>query len=141
MDFDLEIISPEKIVFQAKASKLIVPSLLGQLTILNHHIPLFAVLSQGIVKIIDNKNREHKISISKGIIQVKKEKVILAIQSLEYSNLSLDLKVQKAEIKAQKNISQNKQKLNQSKTVNPISRRSFINFQDINLKKIKRTFV
>ena len=58
-NFNLEIISPEKIILSEKVNSVAMPSFEGEMTILPDHIPLITFLRPGIVRIEGSKESEY----------------------------------------------------------------------------------
>ena len=58
-NFNLEIISPEKIILSEKVNSVTIPSFEGEMTILLDHIPLITFLRPGILRIEDSKESEY----------------------------------------------------------------------------------
>ena len=54
-NFNLEIISPEKILLSDKVNSVTIPSFEGEMTILSDHIPLITFLRPGIIEINESK--------------------------------------------------------------------------------------
>ena len=54
-DFNLEIISPEKVLLSEKVKLVTIPSFEGEMTILSDHIPLITFLRPGIVSVSSSK--------------------------------------------------------------------------------------
>ncbi|MCK4859044.1 MAG: ATP synthase F1 subunit epsilon [Candidatus Omnitrophica bacterium] len=79
--FNLTVITPEKIVYDAKADMVVVPGKEGELGILPRHIPLISVLKKGEIKIKRKEKEEKKIEIEKGFIKVEKKGVEILAQS------------------------------------------------------------
>lgn len=73
----LEIIKPDKKLFEGEAKSVIVPDANGQLGILNRHAPLIAALKKGIVKVTENNGKVQKFEINGGVVEVLKSKVII----------------------------------------------------------------
>lgn len=73
----LEIIKPDKKLFEGEAKSVIVPDAMGQLGILNRHAPLIAALKKGTVKVTENNGKVQKFDISGGVVEVLKNKVII----------------------------------------------------------------
>ncbi len=72
----LEIITPDKKLFEGEAKSLTVPGSEGSLGVLNNHAPMIASLKKGKVKVItasETKNFE----IKGGVIEVLKNKVVV----------------------------------------------------------------
>lgn len=78
--FNLEIITPEKIAFQAPVDYLSVPSKEGVLGILAGHEPLFSLLSEGELK-ISAKGEETFLAIGGGYLEVIKDKVVVLVSN------------------------------------------------------------
>lgn len=75
---NLEIITPDRIAYSTEADMVSVPSTLGTLGILPRHIPLFAQLIAGELKVKKGKE-EYYLAIGAGFIQVLKNKVIILV--------------------------------------------------------------
>jgi F-type H+-transporting ATPase subunit epsilon len=76
---NLEIISPEKIIFNGKADSVTLPGAVGLFTILNHHAPIISVLKKGILtyKIGDD---EKTLEINSGFAEMKQNIVSVSIE-------------------------------------------------------------
>lgn len=74
----LEIVTPEDIVYSDEVDMVTVPSAVGTLGILPRHIPLFAQLIEGELK-IKKQDQESLLSIGGGFIEVTKTKVIILV--------------------------------------------------------------
>ena len=73
----LEIVTPDKKLFEGEAKSLTVPGSEGSLGILNNHAPMIASLKKGIVKITDASAKVHSFDIKGGVIEVLKNNVIV----------------------------------------------------------------
>ncbi len=88
MTFLLEIITPEQVAYTNQAECVTVPSTMGQLGILPKHIPLFAQLIEGELKIKTGKD-ELFLAIGGGFLEVTKEKVmILVTRAVKFEELN-----------------------------------------------------
>jgi F-type H+-transporting ATPase subunit epsilon len=67
----LGIYSLEKVLYRGEASSVNCPTESGEITILNHHRPLISLLKKGIVKIVDEDNKEHYVSVASGFLEVR----------------------------------------------------------------------
>jgi F-type H+-transporting ATPase subunit epsilon len=72
----LEIISPEKKIFEGEVAVATFPGEDGSFQILNNHAPLVSILKEGIVE-YKSKNQTDQIHITGGVVEVLKNKVIL----------------------------------------------------------------
>ena len=75
----LSIYSIQKILFEGEAEKIIVQTSLGEITILNDHLPLISTLEGPSVKIIDKQKKESVITIESGFLEVRPEREVVAI--------------------------------------------------------------
>ena len=85
MPFNLEIVTPEQKIFNNSATKLILPSTSGQITILSHHAPLFSTLTAGTVYYWESTGKKNEIQIGKGMVEVKGNKIVLLIEPPNHS--------------------------------------------------------
>ena len=76
----LEIITPEKRLFDGKVKLVQVPGTKGSFEILNNHAPVISTLTRGTIKVITETDQTEKIDIVSGIIEVKANTIsILAV--------------------------------------------------------------
>ena len=73
----IDIISPEKKLFEGECKSLVVPGSEGSLGILSNHAPMIASLKRGEVKITTNDSKNLSFPIKGGVIEVFKNKVIV----------------------------------------------------------------
>ena len=69
-NFNLEIISPEKIIYSGKSKMATLPSYEGDMGILKDHISIISFLKPGIIKIF-TKSSEEKYYLEDGIVEFK----------------------------------------------------------------------
>ncbi len=77
--FQLLVISLEKIEYRDKVSEVICPGAEGELTVLENHIPLITSLKEGVIVIKKSGAEDVKISISRGVLEVKKDEVVVLV--------------------------------------------------------------
>ena len=75
----LEILTPDKKVYEGEASSVTLPGTLGQFEILNNHAPIISALGNGIVK-FKTPQGEKKITISGGFVECLNNKVIVCAE-------------------------------------------------------------
>ncbi|MBH20067.1 MAG: ATP synthase F1 subunit epsilon [Crocinitomicaceae bacterium] len=73
---DVQIITPDKSLYDGKADLVTVPGTSGSIGILNNHAPLVSSLKKGDVKVILNEKEEF-FQINGGVIEVSKNKVVV----------------------------------------------------------------
>lgn len=72
----VDILSPDKTVFQGEAESLVVPGKSGSFGILENHAPMIATLGEGQVKVVNN-NQEQFFDVNGGVVEVMNNKVIV----------------------------------------------------------------
>lgn len=73
----IDIISPDKKLFEGECKSVVVPGSEGVLGILNNHAPMIASLKKGEVKVTTNDAQTLKFQIKGGVVEVFKNKVIV----------------------------------------------------------------
>ena len=68
---DIEIISPEAIIFKGNAKSVKLPGESGGFEILNNHAAIVSNLKNGVIIVKDEKNFEHKFEINSGVVEMK----------------------------------------------------------------------
>jgi len=72
----LEIITPDKKVFEGEVTSATFPGVDGSFQILNNHAPLVSLLQDGLVE-YKAKSLAEQVHITGGVVEVLKNKVIL----------------------------------------------------------------
>jgi len=85
MPLKLEIVSPERRVYDDEVDMVIVPGRNGQLGILPHHTPLISSLGVGELR-IKKGGSEESMLISGGFVEVRPDKVIVMADLAEHSD-------------------------------------------------------
>ncbi len=83
--FKLQIITPEKTVFDGEAEQVIVRTTVGDVGILKGHEPYCAALGIGQMRIMQN-GELRRAATSGGIIKVSKEITTILVQTCEWSD-------------------------------------------------------
>lgn len=73
----LEIITPEKKVFEGEVISVQLPGTDGKFEILNNHAPIISTLGKGQVRVIDSTNKTELFDINGGVIEMQNNKVIV----------------------------------------------------------------
>ena len=76
---NLEIISPEKVVYTGEAEQVTLPGLSGLFTILDRHAPIISALDKGILTYQAN-GENVELAINGGFVEVKKNIVSVCIE-------------------------------------------------------------
>ena len=78
MNFPLFVFSIDRQIFAAQAESLTLPTTLGKIQILSKHTHLIALLTKGDI-VIKEKDKEQKIPIEGGVVEVNPDKVIVLV--------------------------------------------------------------
>jgi len=78
----IEIITPEKKIFEGEIKSVRVPGKKGSFQVLKDHAPIISTLENGPVIMVDNDEKETRYEITSGVIEVKSNKIILLADSV-----------------------------------------------------------
>jgi len=79
---DLEIITPDKKVYEGQVKLVKVPGSKGSFEILNNHAPIISILDRGEVKVIDNDDKTDYYNITGGVVEVQQNNIIILAESI-----------------------------------------------------------
>lgn len=79
---DLEILTPEKKVFEGSAEIIKVPGTKGPFAILNMHAPIISTLEKGEIVVKRSKKQVDTFNISGGVVEVRDNKIIILAESV-----------------------------------------------------------
>ena len=79
----IEIITPDKKVFEGDIKSVRVPGTKGSFQVLKDHAPIVSTLEKGTVIIVDQNGTETRFTIDGGVIEVKVNKVILLAEAVQ----------------------------------------------------------
>jgi F-type H+-transporting ATPase subunit epsilon len=107
---DFKIVKPEGVVYEDMIEKVTIPTLAGEITILEEHSPLVSVLATGVIT-IKKKDFEVNLAVSGGILEIRQNsKVYVMADSAERAE-EIDLeRAEQARLRAEK-LLQEKNKL------------------------------
>ncbi len=77
----LEIITPDKKVFEGEVRLIQLPGSKGAFEILKNHAPIISTLSKGVLKIQDMDGKEQLFEVDGGVIENKANKIIVLVES------------------------------------------------------------
>ncbi len=78
----LEIITPEKKIYDGDIKSVRVPGRNGSFQVLKDHAPIISTLEAGPVYIVDENGKETGYEINGGVIEVRTNKIILLAESI-----------------------------------------------------------
>ena len=96
MSLNVRVITPDRIVWDANAEELILPSSTGQLGILTDHAPLLTALDIGVMRLKTGGNWISFV-LMEGFAEVEDNKVTILCNGAEEGS-SIDLKTAQAEL-------------------------------------------
>ena len=73
----LEIITPEKKVFQGEVNSVQFPVTNGKFEVLNNHAPIISTLTNGHIRVICDNNKTELFEIDGGVIEMQNNKIIV----------------------------------------------------------------
>ena len=89
-NFNLEIISPEKTLFNSEVRETVIPAYEGAMTILIDHISLITFLRPGFIEVVSN-NKVEKFYIEDGTVEFFNNKLLILSSSvIQVKNLTKD---------------------------------------------------
>nr|YP_010596560.1 ATP synthase CF1 epsilon subunit [Chrysotila carterae]WAK83196.1 ATP synthase CF1 epsilon subunit [Chrysotila carterae] len=96
MSLNVRVITPDRIVWDAEADELILPSSTGQLGILSDHAPLLTALDIGVARLKAN-GKWMSIVLLEGFAEVEKNKVTILCNGAEEAS-TIDINIAQSEL-------------------------------------------
>ena len=81
MSMHLEVISPEKSIYEGDVVLVQLPGKMGSFEILNNHAPIIALLEKGTMKIIDSERNKVTLDIEDGVVEVQNNQILVLTDS------------------------------------------------------------
>ncbi len=81
--FDLEIVTPRRIVFRGRIESISAPGTVGGFQVLYSHAPLLSSLRIGEIKVVDAQGLETRFATSGGFIEVRNNNVVMLAETAE----------------------------------------------------------
>jgi F-type H+-transporting ATPase subunit epsilon len=78
----LEIITPDKKVFEGQVKLIQLPGKKGAFEILKNHAPILSTLEKGRIKVVEENGTEKFFDIDGGVIENKANKIIILVESV-----------------------------------------------------------
>lgn len=87
LSLHLQILTPEKCLFDGQVSKATFPGTAGSFTVLTRHAPLISSLGKGVINFSEVRNEdrpyegvEHIVPIARGFVEVNNNEVIVCVE-------------------------------------------------------------
>jgi len=74
---NVQILTPEKTLYQGEATYVFLPGSNGSLGVLNRHAPLISSLKKGTLRLNDAAGKEHRFELNGGTVEVLRNHVII----------------------------------------------------------------
>ena len=74
---NLEIITPDKKLFEGQVKSAVFPGSEGSFGLLNNHAAMIATLKKGTIELTEDNNTIHSFEVNGGVVEVLKNKVIV----------------------------------------------------------------
>ncbi len=78
---NLEILTPDKKIFEGEVTSVTVPGAQGSFEILNNHAPIISILEDGKV-VVRSDGKEQKFHTKGGVVEVINNKVIVLAEGI-----------------------------------------------------------
>jgi F-type H+-transporting ATPase subunit epsilon len=79
----IDIVTPEKKIFDGKIKELTAPGSTGEFGVLPEHAPFATILEPGVVTLVKEDGSKDMLAVSGGYIEVTREKVVLLVETAE----------------------------------------------------------
>ena len=79
----IEILTPDKKIYEGDIDSVRVPGEKGSFQVLKYHAPIISTLDKGIVYIVEQSGTEKTFEIDGGVIEVKANKIVLLTESVK----------------------------------------------------------
>jgi len=98
-----QIVTPERVVFEAEILQVTVPTESGEITVLPDHLPIVSILKPGVLELKLENNETEVLAVSGGFVEVLRDKVVILADSAEMAHDLDEEKIEEAK-KAAENI-------------------------------------
>ncbi|WP_075603313.1 ATP synthase F1 subunit epsilon [Saccharicrinis aurantiacus] len=82
MDLNLEIITPEKIIYSNDVGLVQLPGINGSFTVLKNHAPIVSNLEKGTIRVIGKNGKEHFFECTSGIFECRNNKATIIMDAI-----------------------------------------------------------
>jgi F-type H+-transporting ATPase subunit epsilon len=104
--FQLEIVTPQRVVFKGDVESFSAPGVMGSFQVLVNHAPLLSAIGVGEAKMHDPQGNEIRYATSGGFVEVMNNRVVMLAESAERSNEIDVQRAEKAKSRAQQRLQQ-----------------------------------
>ncbi len=101
MTLHVQVVTPEKVLYEAEADEIIIPSVNGEITVLPQHVPVLTQLAPGELTIKVNNREEHLVVVG-GFVEVTPSEVTVLADYAVHGNDINAVASQEAKERAEK---------------------------------------
>lgn len=102
--FHVEVITPERTVFEGEVSSLRAPAIDGGLGVLANHAPLLTPLSIGEVRLVRPDKKQETLMVAEGFLEVESNKVRILADVSEHEQAIDQARAKRAEERAREEL-------------------------------------
>ena len=73
-----KIVTPDGVIYEDEIESVSLPTTIGEITVLPHHIPLISVIKIGEIRIVKG-NHEVGVAVSSGVLEVRETNEVIVI--------------------------------------------------------------
>ncbi len=106
---DVEIVTPNKVVYQGKAVSVMVPGSSGSFQILYNHAPIVSTLNIGLTKLVNDDDKTLLFATSDGFAEIHNNKISILVDSADNSS-DINIEKSKEELENLKELQKNNKK-------------------------------
>jgi F-type H+-transporting ATPase subunit epsilon len=81
--FKLEIVTPQRIVYNGSVVSFTAPGTIGSFQVLHNHAPLLSSIGVGQIKVVDDRGQEARYATSGGFVEVRENHVVTIAETAE----------------------------------------------------------
>jgi len=119
----LQIVTPEKIIFDEQVDEVILPTVKGEITVLPHHVPILTQLASGEITIKIKDKKEH-LAVVGGFVEVSPQLVTIladfAIHAKDVSEAEAKAAKDRAEKAMNEKLTEEEVRVNQTELIKAI---------------------
>jgi F-type H+-transporting ATPase subunit epsilon len=78
----LEIITPDKKVFEGEVNMVQLPGSKGSFTLLKNHAPIISTIDKGVLTVRENSGKEHHFNVNGGVVENVDNKIIVLLEKM-----------------------------------------------------------
>ena len=90
MSLTLKIVTPDGVTYDSVAESVSLPTVMGEITILPHHVPLVTVLKPGEMR-IKASGQEFALSVSSGVVEIRPNSTVYILAETAERAEQIDL--------------------------------------------------